>query len=119
MIIDICDAVERLLSENEILIKNFSFKNLYIAKEIAPRILIVITEAEPMDKEVPEITVWKPVGEHLERCYKECKAEPSLDAARYISFIGTKDFSVKSLNRSAMGQQAFHGPNKMESGHIY
>ena len=41
---DICDAVERLLSENEILIKNFSFKNLYIAKEIAPRILIVITE---------------------------------------------------------------------------
>ena len=98
-----------------------------------------------MDKEVPEITIWKPVGEHLEWCYKECKAEPSLDAARYISFIGTRDFSVKSLNRypqnwnnyskreyvlaliaanqddirSAMGQQAFHGPNKMESGHIY
>ncbi|CAL4927960.1 unnamed protein product [Urochloa decumbens] len=96
MIIDICDLVEKLYG-NLILIKNLDWNNLYMAEEIAPRVVVLVTEAESFAHEPSKIAIWKPVHEIVERCYKECNIRMSNEVCRYISFIGTTHFTVKSL----------------------
>ncbi|CAN6280875.1 unnamed protein product [Urochloa humidicola] len=96
IIIDICDLVEKLYGKS-ILIKNLDWNNLYMAEEIAPRVVLLVTEAEYLEREPPKMVIWKPVHQIVERFYTECNVEPSYKVHRYISFIGTKHFTVKSF----------------------
>ncbi|CAL4936622.1 unnamed protein product [Urochloa decumbens] len=98
MITDICDAYNTLC-QKKILIKNFDYKNLYMARETTHRILVLVTEAEHMGTAIPKIALWKPIRDLIEWCYMECKVQPSFYTVRYTSFIGTKHFTVKSLRR--------------------
>ncbi|KAJ1293079.1 hypothetical protein BS78_01G040700 [Paspalum vaginatum] len=98
MIIDICDLVESLY-KHKILIKNLDWKNLYMAKEATPRILLLVTEAEILTQEVPKAVLWKPIRDIMGWCYEKCKISQNRHAQRYIGFIGKDSFSTKSLKR--------------------
>ncbi|TVU44575.1 hypothetical protein EJB05_04020 [Eragrostis curvula] len=62
MIIDLCDLIKCLHTEKAIMIKHLEVGNLYLANEVDPRILLLVTEVE--DKSAANnIELLKPVQE--------------------------------------------------------